>query len=442
MTLDTQSVEMTPEPTSEERRQAVCRAVAQAPGLIRHAARFSTSIADAEDAYQRSMEIALQKAPVVEFERFLAWLRVVIRNEALAISRRRHRETPASDQQLESAGEAVDSSFARLEWRERYLRVHDALGHLTESQRTCVLLQAAGASYESIGDATGFSRRKVERSVLEGRAALTRAESRINHGDACEGMLVSIDRVAAGLAQRDEVRKLRRHVLHCRCCRTLLRDRRQNLPDLSALVPAVLLAGAVDQLATPDPGPFLSWIDRAGSGATFRMGQVVQVVMDVPSSVAAKITAGAAVAAVAGTAGIPLLTGGAATQTSPVGIPLASAVRALETVSASATATPATGQPGTSAGGATPTQAAKPSTAVSVPSTRRRAGATALPPADPPPRVRVTTSSPPSVPTTRSVASTPSVSVTAAPASAPSAAPPARGPAADRAGAAAISIGP
>ena len=42
---------MTPEPTSDERRQAVCRAVAQAPGLIRHAARFSATIADAEDAY-------------------------------------------------------------------------------------------------------------------------------------------------------------------------------------------------------------------------------------------------------------------------------------------------------------------------------------------------------------------------------------------------------
>ncbi|MCB0873778.1 MAG: sigma-70 family RNA polymerase sigma factor [Thermoleophilia bacterium] len=432
---------MTPEPTSEQRRQAVCRAVAQAPGLVRHAARFSTSIADAEDAYQRAMEIALQKAPVVEFDRFLAWLRVVIRNEALAISRRRHRETPASDQQLESAGDPVDSSFARLEWRERYLRVHDALGHLTESQRTCVLLQAAGASYESIGEATGFSRRKVERSVLEGRAALTRAESRIDHGDACEGMLVSIDRVAAGLAQRDEVRKLRRHVLHCRCCRTLLRDRRQNPPDLSALVPAILLSGAVDQLATPDPGPFLSWIDRAGSGATFRMGQVVQVVMDVPSSVAAKITAGAAVAAVAGTAGIPLLTGGAATQTSPVGIPLASAVRALETVSASASATIATAQSGTGVGSLTPARPARPPARASVASTQRRASGSRLPPADPPPRVRATTASPPSVSTTQAASST-SVSVAPASAPTPAPAPPVRGPAANRAGAAAISIGP
>ena len=42
----------------------VATAMASAPGLIRYASRFTRSVEDAEDAYQRAMEIALTRAPV------------------------------------------------------------------------------------------------------------------------------------------------------------------------------------------------------------------------------------------------------------------------------------------------------------------------------------------------------------------------------------------
>ncbi len=48
-----------PSPTAEQRRAAACLAMSKAPGLIRFAARYTRSLHDAEDAYQRSMEIAL-----------------------------------------------------------------------------------------------------------------------------------------------------------------------------------------------------------------------------------------------------------------------------------------------------------------------------------------------------------------------------------------------
>ena len=47
------------------------------------------------------------------------------------------------------------------------------------------MLQTAGASYERIREITGFSLRKVERSVLEGRAGLARWELRLASGEAC-----------------------------------------------------------------------------------------------------------------------------------------------------------------------------------------------------------------------------------------------------------------
>ena len=57
------------EPTSDERRHAVCMAMARAPGFIRFAARYTHSIEDAEDAYQRAMEIALTSAPVTDADK-------------------------------------------------------------------------------------------------------------------------------------------------------------------------------------------------------------------------------------------------------------------------------------------------------------------------------------------------------------------------------------
>ena len=76
-------------PSADERRAAVIRAMAQAPGLVRFAARYTSSIHDAEDAYQRAMEIALRQAPVTGDRDFIAWLHSVIKNEARSIVRDR-----------------------------------------------------------------------------------------------------------------------------------------------------------------------------------------------------------------------------------------------------------------------------------------------------------------------------------------------------------------
>lgn len=299
------------QPSEEERRRAACRAMASAPGLVRYAARFTRSLHDAEDAYQRTMEIALLRAPTTEEPRFTAWLHTVLRNEALAVARARRRETPGHGEDVAlTAAEALTATGgpeASAEWRERYRAVQDALSGLTESQRVCLMLQSAGASYERIADVTGYSRRKVERSVLEGRAALYRWEVRLASGAVCERLDPLIDKASRGEATAAERRKVARHVRHCNPCRALLRSRRESTDWLASLVPIALLAGEALRAGPADPTPLMAYWERLTGGATVRAGIAVQTLMEMPSAALARVGAGTAAVVVAGAAGAPIL---------------------------------------------------------------------------------------------------------------------------------------
>jgi RNA polymerase sigma factor (sigma-70 family) len=298
-------------PTDDERRAAACMAMARAPGLIRFAARYTRSLHDAEDAYQRAMEIALRRAPVCEPRRFIAWLHTVLRNEAIAVARARRREEPGSEADVaDVCAEEVEDGLAVdavAEWRERYRSIQDGLAALTEAQRICLILQSAGASYRHICEVTGYSPRKVERSVLEGRASLHAWEVRLSSGDVCERLTPVIDRVVTGDATARERRSVARHVRHCGPCRALLRGRRESNEWLAALAPLALVAGEALGSRPPDPSPVLAWWERLAGGATVRAGNAVQIAMDLPSSALGKVGAGTAAVAVAGAAGAPLV---------------------------------------------------------------------------------------------------------------------------------------
>ena len=356
----------TPPPTEDERRRAACSAMASAPGLIRFAARYTKSLHDAEDAYQRAMEIALLRAPVTEPRRFMAWLHTVLRNEALAVARARRREGPGAELDVaESCAErsqdepAVD---ALAEWRERYRSIQDGLGGLTDAQRVCLILKSAGASYERIRELTGFSLRKVERSVLEGRASLHAWEVRLASGDVCEGITPLIDRVAAGEATSRERRAVTRHVRHCGPCRAVLRNRRESNEWLAGLVPLALVASETLAAGPPDPSPVIAWWERLAGGATVRAGNAVQMAMELPGAALAKVGAGTAAVAVAGAAGAPLVADAIRPEQAPP--PTAAA---LVQPAHSATET------GAGAGAARPARPSTPATAAPAAAARRRA---------------------------------------------------------------------
>ena len=147
--------------------------------IRRTARRFSICPADADDAFQRAVEILLTKAPDLEPRALLAWMQVVTRREALAAGRARRRllgPIPAGeggggfDPDLLAGAEADPAE--QLDRRERTARVAERLRELKPQERRAVALQAAGCSYAEIQAITGWTYTKVNRCLAEGRERL------------------------------------------------------------------------------------------------------------------------------------------------------------------------------------------------------------------------------------------------------------------------------
>src|SRR5438477_6369418 len=64
-------------------------------GLLATARRYSASPQDAEDAYQRGVEILLTKAPTTREDELLPWLKTVVKHEAFAVRKASARARPA-----------------------------------------------------------------------------------------------------------------------------------------------------------------------------------------------------------------------------------------------------------------------------------------------------------------------------------------------------------
>jgi len=297
------------EPTAEERRRAVCAAMTRSPGLLRFATRFTGSIEDAEDAYQRAMEIALTRAPVTEHAAFTSWLHTVIRREATAIAERRVRESPAAVETIAEALPAPRSTQpdAVVEWRDRYRQVQDAIHGLTETQRVCVMLVSAGASYPEIEDLTGYSDRQIRRAINEGRSHLYAWEVRMSAGTECARAGELIDLTVDDEASRRQRRTLSRHLRHCAPCRARYRSRRDQTRLLGSLVPPALVGAQVLDVRPPDPGFALQWWERLTASAGAKAAHAMQIVMDAPALATTKAGAGAIAVAAAGAIGAPVV---------------------------------------------------------------------------------------------------------------------------------------
>jgi RNA polymerase sigma factor (sigma-70 family) len=147
--------------------------------LRRTARRHSLCADDAEDAYQRALEILLVKAPPCELPRLAAWMHTVTKREAMAVRRSRERllgPVPRGDHDGEPPG--IDSFPAerpgpaeRAERRERVARSSQALAALKPQERRALVLKAQGYSYAEIQRLCGWTYTKVNRCMAEGRKA-------------------------------------------------------------------------------------------------------------------------------------------------------------------------------------------------------------------------------------------------------------------------------
>src|SRR5215211_4679525 len=89
--------------------------------IMATARRFAATPEDAEDAYQRGVEILLTKAPTTAEEELVPWLRTVVKHEAWALRRQRQRAAPVADDGV--VPEAPSEAGAPHEQAERLERL-------------------------------------------------------------------------------------------------------------------------------------------------------------------------------------------------------------------------------------------------------------------------------------------------------------------------------
>ena len=130
--------------------------------ILATARRYAATPEDAEDAYQRGLEILLTKAPTADEAELVPWLKTVVKHEAFALRRQRERHSPVTDDG--NLGDRGTTAAATPDQAERYERLRqgaEALRQLKPQEIRALLLKAEGYSYAEIGEITGWSYTKV-----------------------------------------------------------------------------------------------------------------------------------------------------------------------------------------------------------------------------------------------------------------------------------------
>jgi RNA polymerase sigma factor (sigma-70 family) len=217
---------------------AVELATSGAGAFRRTARRYSICAADADDAYQRSLEILLTKAPTSDRAELRPWLHTVIKHEALALRRQRERtvapDETTADETLAPPERGPEETATD---RERVRHTAEALGALKPNELQCLVLKALGYSYDEISGRTGFSWTKVNRSLTEGRRRFFECFGEISSGDRCERYRPLLSAVCDGHARAEDERTVRAHLAACHACRAALRGYRSAPARLAELVP-------------------------------------------------------------------------------------------------------------------------------------------------------------------------------------------------------------
>jgi RNA polymerase sigma factor (sigma-70 family) len=281
--------------------------------ILATARRYAATPEDAEDAYQRGLEILLTKAPTTSEEDLVPWLKTVVKHEAFALRRHRERHAPVTDDG--ELGERGTSAAATHDQAERYEDLRqgaEALGQLKPQEIRALLLRAEGYSYAEICEITGWTYTKVNRCLTEGRQALSVRLAGIQGGIECAKLAPLLSALADGEASAEQLARLRPHMKTCLACRATLRAFREAPEQVAALSPpAALLA------SDPDGGPLRGLFesiagaaqqkaavvsDRAGAVAELATGQKIAAVA---ASAAALAGGGTAVDQFAGHQGPP-----------------------------------------------------------------------------------------------------------------------------------------
>ncbi|HEU4736952.1 MAG TPA: sigma-70 family RNA polymerase sigma factor [Solirubrobacterales bacterium] len=219
--------------------------IARYEGALRRTARrYSLDAEDAEDAYQRALEIALTKAPTTDLRELIRWTQTVTKHEALAVRQSREKllgyQRPREGT-LEDPVALIpargDSPEERAERHEDIGRSREALQALKPAERRALGLLAEGYSYAEIGERTGYSQTKINRLLAEGRARFRAIVASSEDGGRCRDLQPLLSAFCDGETGTREAIEVREHLRACASCRATMRTYRAAPRVVAALLP-------------------------------------------------------------------------------------------------------------------------------------------------------------------------------------------------------------
>ena len=287
-------------------RALVVEVVAEhAESLLRVARRYTSCPADAEDAYQRALEIFVRNAGRLDPATAHKWLHTVVKHEALAV---RAQGAKLVGVEEETALDALDDGrhLASVEERsERFddlTRAAEALQRLKPQEVTALWLKAEGLSYAEIAARQGWTYTKVNRCITEGRKSLLRRLAGIEAGGECERWASVLSAMADGEASAAQIAEARPHLRNCAACRATLGSMHRAGKAVAGLLPPAGLGGlALDGATEPAVGLVARWheltlgVHERAAAAALKVQAAAEAIT---SGKAAAV--GASVAAIAG----------------------------------------------------------------------------------------------------------------------------------------------
>lgn len=215
--------------------------------LRRTARRYSVCEDDAEDAYQRALEILLTKAPTADLRELIRWMQTVTKHEALAVRKQRERLLGRPPRKHDDDGadwlELIpsdrDGPADLAERREQVARCREALQTLKPQELRALTLLAEGFSYEEIGRRTDWSYTKINRLLAEGRHRFRRLLVSSESGERCTELDSVLSAFCDGETGEADESLVREHLRVCAHCRSKVRAFRAAPAAAAALGPSL-----------------------------------------------------------------------------------------------------------------------------------------------------------------------------------------------------------
>ncbi len=227
------------------RKRAAVEMIARYEAALRRTARrYSFDAEDADDAYQRALEIVLTKAPTTDLRELIRWTQTVTKHEALAVRQSRERLLGYQRRREEAADDPValipaagDGPDELVERREDVARSREALQALKPAELRALGLLAEGYSYAEIGERTGWTRTKINRLLAEGRTHFRTLVSSSEDGSRCHELQPLLSAFCDGETSPREAVAVREHLRACAHCRATMRTYRAAPRIAAALLP-------------------------------------------------------------------------------------------------------------------------------------------------------------------------------------------------------------